>query len=133
MSRQRTIDLEDLGFERGAHLLIAGALEELDAGDTLVVRGRDPALEMHLRAWCRRTGHAFAPSDEGFDPLPVEGRSATAGQLIRGTAGDARLAAAERAGGAEPGGIVSEAPAHWGLAARGALVEAGGPEVDFDL
>lgn len=133
MSRQRTIDLEDLGFDRGAHLLIAGALDELEAGDTLVVLGRDPALEMHLRAWCRRTGHGFVPSDEGFDPLPLEGHSATAGQLIRGTASDARLVAAERAGAAESGGIVSEAPAHWGLAARGALVEAGGPEVDFDL
>ncbi|MDP8960927.1 MAG: ferritin-like domain-containing protein [Actinomycetota bacterium] len=133
MSRQRTIDLEDLGFDRGAHLLIAGALDELDAGDTLVVLGRDPALEMHLRAWCRRTGHGFVPPNEGLDPLPVDGRSAIAGLLIRGTARDARLVAAERAGTPQPAGIVSEAPAHWGLAARGALVEAGGPEVDFDL
>lgn len=133
MSRQRTIDLEDLGFDRGAHLLIAGVLDELDPGDTVVVLGRDPALEMHLRAWCRRTGHVFIPPDDGLDPLTVDGRSVSAGQLIRGTASDAREVAAERAGAPDPEGIVPDAPAHWGLAARGALVEAGGPEVDFDL
>lgn len=133
MSRQRTIDLDDLGFERGAHLLIAGVLDELEPGDSLVVLGRDPALEMHLRAWCRRAGHSFISPEDGFDPFPGEGRPAMAGRLIRGTATDARLVAAERAGSPDPGGIVAEAPAHWGLAARGALIEAGGPDVDFDL
>lgn len=133
MSRRRTIDLEDLGFDRGAHLLIAGVLDELDPGDRLVVLGRDPSLEMHLRAWCRRSGHGFIPPEEGPGSLSAGGRPVLAAELIRGTAVDARGVAAERAGAAEPEGIVAEAPAHWGLAARGALVEAGGPDVDFDL
>jgi len=44
---------------------------------------------------------------------------------VRGDAGDKRLAGAVRAGG--PDAVVDRAPKQWGLAARGALVESGGP------
>ncbi|MFJ9030417.1 ferritin-like domain-containing protein [Streptomyces sp. NPDC102274] len=44
-----------------------------------------------------------------------------------------RWSGAERAGGASPDGVAARPPAHWGLAARGALVEAGGPEMAFDF
>jgi hypothetical protein len=47
--------------------------------------------------------------------------------IVRGTADDARWRGAIRAGGPSPSGIVERAPATWGLAARGALVEDGGP------
>jgi hypothetical protein len=50
--------------------------------------------------------------------------------VIKGTAGDDRWQGAERAGRADPGGVVAHAPSSWGLAARGALVEAGGPPLD---
>jgi hypothetical protein len=40
---------------------------------------------------------------------------------------------AERAGGPGVDGIVARPPGRWGLAARGALVEAGGPHWSFDL
>src|SRR5205085_4957089 len=51
--------------------------------------------------------------------------------VVRGDADDLRWAGAERAGA--PDVVVDHPSAGWGLAARGALVEAGGPEVDFSL
>ena len=54
-----TIDLEDLGLDRGAHILIDRALRALPIGARLEVRGRDPALGVHLRAWGRQHGHRF--------------------------------------------------------------------------
>jgi hypothetical protein len=120
MSPLPTIDLDDLGLDRGAHLLIERALRQLPAGGTLAVRGRDPALSLHLRAWARARGHGFADRD---------------GQLTvtRGTAELSRWQDAERAGDPAPGGAVARPGPTWGLAARGALVEAGGPVVHFDL
>jgi len=117
-----TIDLEDLGLDHGAHLLIDRALRRVPVGDRLGVRGRDPALTVHLRAWARAHGHGFAASDDG--------RTAT---LVRGAADSDRLAGAERAGGADPGQVVARPAPTWGLAARGALVESGGPVLHFDL
>src|SRR5579885_3046251 len=57
---------------------------------------------------------------------------------VRGSAPDlaVHLRGAETAGVAdprEPGALVERPPARWGLAARGALVEAGGPEFYFPL
>ena len=54
-------------------------------------------------------------------------------ELVRGSADTDRWAGAERAGGPGVDGIVARPPARWGLAARGALVEAGGPQGRFDL
>ena len=87
----------------------------------LRVVGSDPALGVHLRAWCRGAGH-------GFSDGPEEDY-----QIVQGPAEQQRWAGAERAGGAAPADIVRRPPAHWGLAARGALVEAGGPGPAFDL
>ena len=49
------------------------------------------------------------------------------GSSSRGSADTDRWAGAERAGGPGATGSSPGRPAHWGLAARGALVEAGGP------
>ncbi len=123
MSPPSTIDLEGLGFDRGAHLLLKRALDHLPVGEGLEVRGRASELAVHLRAWCRDAGHRFEPGDP---------RSAVVGHVWRGPAPDARLRGASRAG--DGGGVVDgRAPATWGLAARGALVEAGGPELRFAL
>ncbi len=116
MSPRATIDLEDLGLDRGAHLLIDRALSDLPVGGELEVRGRDPALAIHLRAWCRSRGHTFSD-----------------GVITRGGSDVDRLFGAERAGGASPGEIVNRPGATWGLAARGAIVEAGGPVLHFDI
>jgi hypothetical protein len=117
MSPQPIIDLDALGFDRGAHLLVEHVLGPLAPGDRLTVRGHDPALTVHLRAWARREGHGFE------EPATV----------VKGRAGVDRLTGAVRAGGADPSEIVARPGSTWGLAARGALVEAGGPELHFEL
>jgi hypothetical protein len=120
--RERLLDLEALGFTHGAHLLVGRALAPLAPGDRLRVVGADPALGVHLRAWCRERGHAFADHPDG-------------GYVVgRGRADLQRWVGAERAGSPAPVDLIRHPPAHGGLAARGALVEAGGPEVgQFDL
>ncbi|PZA18937.1 ferritin-like domain-containing protein, partial [Modestobacter versicolor] len=66
-------------------------------------------------------GHGFSVDpDGGYD-------------VVRGEAEQLRWAGAERAGDPSPQGVVRRPPAHWGLAARGALVEAGGPAPGFDV
>ena len=111
-----TIDLEDLGLDAGAHLLIERALAGLAPGARIAVSGTDPHLETHLAAWARARGDR------------AEGLT-----IIKGRASDARWRDAERAGRAE-GPVLDAAKAEWGLAARGALVEVGGPPlVQSDL
>ncbi|MBV8297457.1 MAG: diiron oxygenase [Acidimicrobiia bacterium] len=103
-----TIDLDRLGVDRGGHLLVDRALRDRQPGDRIRVVGRDPNLGLHLRAWAREHGHT------------VNGDV-----LTKGTATTQRWRAAVRAGtAAEP---ASRADPTWGLAARGALVEGGGP------
>jgi hypothetical protein len=74
---------------------------------------------LQLRAWSRSAGVGHAPAAAAvarlepprwFDAMPTE-----------------------RAGGAAPAGIAEHPSAHWGLAARGAAVELGGPAFDFGL
>ncbi|MFD0903447.1 hypothetical protein [Actinomadura sediminis] len=120
----RHLDLDDLGFEHGAHLLVGRALADLEPGEELVVAGTDPALAVHLPAWCRREGHRFVPPG---DPAATRVR----GRIVRGRADLDRWAGAERAGA--PGGVVRRPDPRWGLAARGALVEPGGPAPGADL
>ncbi|HWM85579.1 MAG TPA: hypothetical protein VNO33_07070 [Kofleriaceae bacterium] len=118
------VDLGDLGLDRGGHLLIKRALARMATGERLAVRGRDPNLPVHLPAWCRGQGHELA------DGLVVIKRIDEGG----------RWRGAERAGRARPAGaaagsseVVSHPPGRWGLAARGAVVEAGGPDFHFAL
>jgi hypothetical protein len=119
------LDLADLGFDEGAHLLLRRALAELRPGSELAVAGRHPDLGMHLRVWCRAQGHRVR------DPDGTGG--AVDAWVVRGSTDVHRWAKAERAGAAEPSGIVPSPPRHWGLAPRGALVEPGGPELPVDL
>lgn len=112
------VELGGLGLDRGGHLLLARALARLPAGGRLTVRGRDPHLAVHLRAWCRAEGHT----------LSLEGEALT---VARGAS--SRWAGAERAGGVDPASVVERPPARWGLAARGALVEAGAPAFGIGL
>jgi hypothetical protein len=106
------VELGDLGLDEGAHLLIRRALA---ADATVVVRGTAATLPIDLPAWCRAHGHAIAARGDGFAV----------------TRGPDRWIGAERAGAiAAP---VAHAPARWGLAARGALVEAGARDLDLPL
>jgi hypothetical protein len=108
------IDLEGLGLDQGGHILLKRALAGVGMGEAVEVRGSAPELAVHVRAWARAQGH-------GFD-WPY---------VVRGGAAGARLAGAEVAGGRRA--VAQRAPAAWGLAARGALVEAGGPAFPFSL
>src|SRR5205807_1739748 len=88
-----------------------------------------------VRAWCRAEGHdvdiVVGERDASTDVRPP--RVA----VIRPTAlAMGRWHGAERAGEADPrapGAVHAHPPGRWGLAARGALVEAGAPAFEFAL
>jgi hypothetical protein len=137
-SPSRIIDIEELGFDRGAHLLIKRALAACAVGERLGIRGRDPALAVHLRAWCRAQGHELIWPE----PLPAMAKttdsesSPLVAWVVRGNAAAGRWLGAEQAGlpdSLAQGAVIDHPPATWGLAARGARVEAGGPEFFFGL
>ncbi len=120
-----TIDINNLGLDRGAHLLIKRALRGVAVGERIGVRGSNAELAVHLPAWCRAQGHE----------LTAANGDAT-WWIIRGTVEEGRWRGAERAGEANPsaaGAVVNSPKATWGLAARGATVEAGGPAFQFAL
>lgn len=121
------VELGPLGLDGGAHVLVKLGLSGLAAGDRLTVQGHHPELAAHLAIWCRQQGHRWHPAAPG---------SETVGLIERGTAASARWQGAERAGDPDPArsdAVVAAPPAHWGLAARGAAVEPGGPEPGFRL
>ncbi len=85
------------------------------------MHGTDPTLRVHLPAWARQQGHRVEADTGMGDPRPGDAPLV----VVRGEAEELRWAGAERAG--SPAGVVDRAPASWGFAARGALVEQGGP------
>lgn len=111
------IDLGVLGFDRGAHILIRFALDELDIGQPLMVRGQHADLERHLHAWCRAHGHGA--------PEIIDGALC----IKRGSGG--RWHGAVQSGDAD---VVIDAPSSdWSFAPRGAFIEAGGPPLSFAI
>jgi hypothetical protein len=125
------IDTEELGLDRGAHLLVSRALRALEPGGRLVVRGRHPELGVHLRAWCRDAGHRVTR----VDPIGGEHGEIVV-EIVAGDTERRRWTGAVRAGNADwrrAGAVAERPPGRWGLAARGALVEAGAPELRFPL
>ena len=112
------VDLAELGLDRGGHLLLKRALAGIAVGERLAVRGDDPHLAPHLAAWCRSQGHE----------LLVSGAVA---HVVKRIDLGGRWRGAERAGSRTS--TVDLPPTRWGLAARGAMVEAGGPEFHFGL
>lgn len=124
-SPSRTIDIEALSFTSGAHLLIKRALRDLPVGGRLGVRASAPDFAVHLRGWCREQGHEYVEGDDQF-----------VAWIVRGGAAEGRWRGAERAGLAdarENDAVRAAPPADWGFAARGAAIEAGGPEFYYPL
>jgi len=113
------VDLGHLGLDQGGHLLVQHALDGVAPGDPIEVCGRSAELGVHLRAWCRDQGHGFTQA------------GASSYRVVRGTADRDRWLHAERAGA--HGRVADRPPRTWGLAARGALVEPGGPAFPFAL
>ena len=119
------IDLGELRFDEGAHLLVKRAIGSVQPSQEVLVRGRAPDLALHLQVWCRSVGHRFASTEEE-----------SSYRIARGDAEAGRWEGAERAGGGDPlqpGGVLDRPPQSWGLAARGARVELGAPEFSFSL
>ena len=124
-SPSQIINIESLSFVNGAHLLLKKALRELPAGARLGVRADTPDFAVHLRGWCRAQGHEFLADETG---------SVTA-WIIRSVT-NGRWKDAERAGASDPFALnsVQALPSsQWGFAARGAMVEAGGPTFHYPL
>jgi hypothetical protein len=118
------IDLDDLRFDRGGHVLVARALAAAATGTEVEVAGRDPLLSLHLETWCRAHGHH------------CKVREANGGTVLLVRPGPherARWDRATRAGRATPVDLIGRPSPEWGLAARGALVERGGPMPHFAL
>lgn len=120
-SSLKTIAIDALGLDQGAHLLIKRALDEVVIGGTLRVAGSAPEWDMHLLAWCRANGHAVTFAGDHAD-------------IVRGPYQQGRWAGAVKGGDADrsaPQAVAEHAKPQWGLAARGATVEAGSPGFDF--
>ena len=121
------IDIENLGLDAGAHLLIKYGLREIPPGGELRVVGSSPGWEAQLSAWCRTQGH-------GVSMLQQDGRPVAT--VIRGVADAGRWHGATHAGHSDAeltGAVADKALSSWGLAARGATVEAGAPDIYFRL
>ncbi len=123
-----TIDIEALGLDEGALLLVRRALADIPVGETLSVRGRAPGWDLHLTAWCRQQGHDVETRDLGDGQVEV--------MLTRGPWAEGRWRGALTTGhssladGEQPAEVADPA---WGLAPRGATVEAGSPVIGFGL
>lgn len=123
-----TIDTEALGLDEGALLLVRRALAQVPVGGYLRVRGHAPNWELHLTAWCRQQGHAVeirASADGTCEALIKRGPWAEGRWRDALATGRSRLDVGELP---EP-----SAKPEWGLAARGATVEAGSPAFNFTL
>ena len=125
--RLPVVELEGLGFDAGAHVLVKAALAGRARGEAVEVRGRHPELSHHLAVWCRQAGHRFRV--RGDDDV-VAG-SGIAGIVERGDTAGAAWVGAQRAGATDPLVVAARAGADWGLAARGAAIEPGGPTPRF--
>ncbi|MBI3894914.1 MAG: ferritin-like domain-containing protein [Acidobacteria bacterium] len=108
-------DLGDLALHEGGAMLLRRAIAPLREGDLLEICGGSSELVEQLPAWCRQQGHRYLPLNKGAGFHWIE-RGASDPPLIR--------PAQELAETAEPA---------WGLAPRGATVEAGGPAFSFPL
>ena len=121
------IDIEQLGLDAGAHLLVKHGLRAVPPGGVLGVTGSLPGWEAQLSAWCRSQGHQCSVSEQ-------DGRRLA--RVIKGNAEAGRWRGALKTGHADPalaGAVADQAQACWGLAARGATVEAGSPAMHFRL
>ena len=120
-------------------MLIKHALACVPVGERLGVCGRAPELVIHLRAWCRSQGYKVIWPEQRKDEGERDERviaSPLVAWIVRDAAFAGRWRGGVRAGASDarqPGAILEQPPANWGLAARGATVETGGPEFHFPV
>lgn len=118
-----TIDIEALGLDQGALLLLRRALIQVPPGGELRVLGRAPHWPLHLAAWCRQQGHGLRVEERADGHCEA--------WITRARHAEGRWHGALQAGEGES--PAAEADPAWGLAARGATVEAGSPPFAFAL
>ena len=109
------LDIEDLTLYEGAPVLLRRALANMAVGEMLEVHGDSPDLPDGLAAWCRKEGHRYLAQSHPLNTYRIERGAGPAPMMVA------------------PSGIAEAADSHWGLAPRGARVEAGGPEFAFTL
>lgn len=124
------IDLQGLGFDAGAHLLVKHALAALPVGGQLRVTGSAPGWQAQLSGWCSDQGHGLRWEDGAgaAQAMAIVARGGAQAGRWRGAAQTGRSDA--RTGG---DAVAAQAQPFWGLAARGAQVEAGAPAFHFRL
>ncbi|WP_416820732.1 ferritin-like domain-containing protein [Delftia tsuruhatensis] len=129
-STQPVIDLQGLGFDAGAHLLVKHALAALPVGGQLRVTGSAPGWQAQLSGWCSDQGHGLRWEDgvDAAQAMAIVARGGAQAGRWRGAAHTGRSDA--RSG---DGAVAAQAQPFWGLAARGAQVEAGAPAFHFRL
>jgi hypothetical protein len=121
------IDIEGLGLDAGAHLLIKHRLLGVPPGSDIGVLGHGSGWQAQLAAWCRSQGHPMSLTEQ-------DGR--VMARVTRGGFEAGRWRGALHTGHADAalsGAIAARAQPSWGLAARGATVEAGSPAMHFRL
>jgi hypothetical protein len=101
-----SIDIDDVGFERGAHLLIKHALRGVAPGGRLAVSSRAPDFGVHLLSWCRAQGHR----------LELSAQTPGLAWITPGDAHANRWHGAERAGAPNPASPQSGVAADFGFA-----------------
>lgn len=124
------IALQGLGFDAGAHLLVKHALAALPVGGQLRVTGSAPGWQAQLSGWCSDQGHGLRWEDGAgaAQAMAIVARGGAQAGRWRGAAQTGRSDA--RSGG---DAVAAQAQPFWGLAARGAQVEAGAPAFHFRL
>lgn len=120
----KIIDIEQLGFDSGAHILIKRALQQNPQDQELAVTGSAKEWQVQLSAWCRSQGHSlhFAEISEK-----------SVGLIKANTADLVHWNNTIPKDKTDSDFISEEALPFWGLAARGAQVEVGSPEFQFRL
>ena len=109
------VELEDLALHEGATVLLRRALKQVQAGDSVEIRGDSEALQDQLSAWCRDAGHSFATKQGNKGVYSIQ----SGGYSVVSSASLSEIAEV-----ADPA---------WGLAPRGAQIEKGGPAFGFTL
>jgi TusA-related sulfurtransferase len=123
------VDLGSLGFADGGYLLVKRALRHAAPGEEIAVEGTASGLDVDLRGWCRIEGHRF-------HWRPDEGGGRGHAVIVNGGSEAGRWAGSQRVGppdAARADAVADHPPRSWGLAARGATIEAGAPEFNFHL
>lgn len=110
------INIENLGFDSGAHVLVKHHLASMKSGEQIEISGQAPEWQTQAAAWCRTQGHSF----RSYESKAVITKGSLETQRWNSSAKMSHE-------------VLPEASPLLGLSARGAQVEIGSPEFQFRL